>query len=94
MRQAIGGQVVTFTIADRGVVDHRVEAAEVIDARCDVLGAGDGVEVALDDRLGLRQGAAGVLGAGGVAGMKDDLVALAWRAVRPPSGQGRWTNRK
>jgi NAD(P)-dependent dehydrogenase (short-subunit alcohol dehydrogenase family) len=37
MRQSIGSQVTTFTIANRGIVDHRIEPAECIDARSDFL---------------------------------------------------------
>jgi len=77
MREAVRRQVVSFTIANRGVVDRRVEATKFIDACSDLLGAGDGVEVTLHDCLGLRQSLLSIPSAGGVAGMKDDLVALA-----------------
>ena len=86
MRQAVGGEAMAFAIADRGIVDHRIEAAEFIDLGSNILGAGDGLEVADDDRLGLGQRAPGVFCAGGVAGMQDDLVALATSssaAIRP-----------
>ena len=58
-------------------MDHRVEAAERIDLSGDVLGAGDGLDVADHDRFGLGQFSPSVLGTVGVAGMQDDLVALA-----------------
>jgi hypothetical protein len=42
----------------------------------DVLGAGDRGEIADDDGLGLRNRLPGVVGAGIVARVQDDLMAL------------------
>jgi hypothetical protein len=64
-------------VANRGIVDHRIEVAEFIDSRGDFLCAGDSVEVALHDGLGFRQRAPGVIGPGGVSGVQDDLMTLA-----------------
>jgi hypothetical protein len=90
MWQAIGGHAVTLTVANHGAVDHRVETTEVVDARCYFLCAGDGAEVVLHERFGVRQGTTGVFGTSGVTGVKDDLVALAGEqlARHQPSGQG------
>ncbi len=63
-------------IADCRVVDHGVEAAERIDLGGDLLGAGDGLDVADHDRLRLRAVLAGRIGAArrcGHAGRLDDL---------------------
>jgi hypothetical protein len=40
-------------VADRGIVDHCMEAAEFVDAHSKRLGAGDGFKVAHDYGLGL-----------------------------------------
>jgi hypothetical protein len=76
MRQAVSGQVVPFTVADRSIMDHRIEAAQIIDARCDLLCTGDGVQVALHDGFGPGQRALGVIGPGIVTSMQDDPMTL------------------
>ena len=76
MRQAVAGQSMPFAIADGGVVNDGVEGAERVDLGRQVLGGGDAREVADDDSFGLGQGPFGVRGAGVVARMQDDLVAL------------------
>jgi hypothetical protein len=76
MRQAICGHVVTFAVANRGIMDHGIEAAECIDPRGDFFRAGDGIEVALDDGFGTGQSTLCVSGPRTVTGMKDHLMTL------------------
>jgi hypothetical protein len=66
-----------LAIADRRIMDRRVESAERIDLGCDIPGAGNGRDIADHHRLYFGQRPPGILGAGRVAGMKDDCVALA-----------------
>ena len=76
VRQTVGGDVMAFPIADRGIVNDRVEATERVDLRCDVPGAGDRLQVACYDGFGLRQRAFGVIGPGSVTSVQDDLMTL------------------
>jgi hypothetical protein len=54
VRQTVGRDVMAFPIADRGIVNDRVEATERVDLCCDVYGAGDRLQVTCYDRLGGR----------------------------------------
>ena len=83
-----------FSIADRRIVDDRIEAAERIDLCCDVPSAGDGLQVACNDGFGLRQRAFGVIGPGSVTSVQDDLMTLIDEQFDLPSGRGRLTSRK
>ena len=49
MGKAVGGRDPPLAIADARVVDHRVEAAELVDLFGDAAGPGDGREVADHD---------------------------------------------
>ena len=64
-------------IADSRIMDHGIEATERIGLGSDILCAGDGLDISDYDRLGLRQGAPGVLRAFGITGMEDHPMALA-----------------
>jgi hypothetical protein len=77
MGQAVGGDAMALAIPDRRIVDHGAEMTQGIDLGRDILGAGDGFDVADHNRLRLGQRAPGVLRTVGVAGMKDDLMTLA-----------------
>jgi hypothetical protein len=66
----------TFAIADRSVVDHRVKAAERVDLARDLLCASDGLKVAHHDRLGLGKFSLGVSSAFRVAGVEDNSMSL------------------
>ena len=76
MGQAICRQVVSLTVADRSIMDHGIEAAQIIDARSDLLCTRDGVEVTFHDGFGSGHRALGVIGAGSVTSVQDDLMAL------------------
>ena len=66
-----------LTVAGRGIVDHGVEVAQRVDLGRELPGAGDGLDVADHDRLGLAKSLASFISPFGVAGMKYDVVALA-----------------
>jgi len=73
-----------FAIADRRVVNHGVEVAECIDLGCNFLSAGDRLDVADHDRLGLGRFLADCFSALGVTGVKDDAVLTSKSAaIRP-----------
>jgi hypothetical protein len=65
-----------LAISNRGIVNHGVEATELVDSFRDRLGPCNGAEVALDYGLGPGQREACVCGARGVAGMQDHLMPL------------------
>ena len=94
MRQAVAGDAMTFLEADGGVVNDRVEPAERVDLARDVPCAGDGLEVADDDRLGRGQGAFGVGRAGCVAGVERDPMALIGEELPGHQARARRTNPK
>jgi hypothetical protein len=76
MRQAIAGRAMGFTVADRGIVDDRVETSERVELPRQVVRFGDRLEVSDDDRLGLRQSALRVRRAGCAARMEGNIMAL------------------
>lgn len=74
--QAVHCIDVRFTVTDTDVVDDRIVAAQFVGLRCDAAHLLYAGEVADDDRLGLRQGAFRVGGAGVVAGVQGYLVPV------------------
>jgi hypothetical protein len=46
MGQAVGGDAMALAIPDRRIVDHGAEMTQGIDLGRDILGAGDGFDVA------------------------------------------------
>jgi hypothetical protein len=77
MRQTIGCDAMALPIANSGIADHGIEAAERVGLGSNILCAGDGLDISYQDRLSLRQGAPGVLRAFRIAGMEENLMILA-----------------
>jgi hypothetical protein len=76
MWETVLGEDMILAVPHRGIVNYRIEMTECIDAIRYRRGSCNRLEVTLDHRLGLWQRPVCVVGACGVAGVQDHLMAL------------------